>query len=124
MGGADAGNLLLKVHINPKPGYERKGNDVYVTVNIPYTTAVLGGEAVVPTLTGKVSCKIAAGTQSGSKIRLKGKGITSMKNPAHRGDEYIVIQIEVPKHLTPEERQKLMEYDRVCKVNHHGGSAA
>ena len=124
VGGADAGNLLLKVHINPKPGYERKGNDVYVTVNIPYTTAVLGGEAVVPTLTGKVSCKIAAGTQSGSKIRLKGKGITSMKNPAHRGDEYIVIQIEVPKHLTPEERQKLMEYDRVCKVNHHGGSAA
>ena len=124
VGGADAGNLLLKVHINPKPGYERKGNDVYVTVNIPYTTAVLGGEAVVPTLTGKVSCKIAAGTQSGSKIRLKGKGITSMKNPAHRGDEYIVVQIEVPKHLTPEERQKLMEYDRVCKVNHHGGSAA
>lgn len=124
VGGADAGNLLLKVHINPKPGYERKGNDVYVTVNIPYTTAVLGGEAVVPTLTGKVSCKIAAGTQSGSKIRLKGKGITSMKNPAHRGDEYIVIQIEVPKHLTPDERQKLMEYDRVCKVNHHGGSAA
>ena len=124
VGGADAGNLLLKIHIYPKPGYERKGNDVYVTVNIPYTTAVLGGEAVVPTLTGKVSCKIAAGTQSGSKIRLKGKGITSMKNPAYRGDEYIVIQIEVPKHLTPEERQKLMEYDRVCKVNHHGGSAA
>ena len=97
----------------PKKGYERKGDDVYVTVNIPYTTAVLGGEAIVPTLTGKVSCKIAAGTQSGSKIRLKNKGIPSMKNPSHKGDEYIVIQIEVPKYLTPEERQILMDYDRV-----------
>lgn len=113
IGGGSCGDLLLKVHIMPKKGYERKGNDVYVTVNIPYTTAVLGGEAIVPTLTGKVSCKIAAGTQSGSKIRLKNKGIPSMKNPSHKGDEYIVIQIEVPKYLTPEERQILMDYDKV-----------
>ena len=123
-GSGENGDLLLKVHIMPKPGYERKGNDVYVTVNIPYVTAVLGGEAIVPTLTGKVSCKIAAGTQSGSKIRLKNKGIPSMKNPAHKGDEYIVIQIEVPKYLTPEERQKLMEYDKVCKAHGHGGNVA
>ena len=113
IGGGSCGDLLLKVHIMPKKGYERKGDDVYVTVNIPYTTAVLGGEAIVPTLTGKVSCKIAAGMQSGSKIRLKNKGIPSMKNPSHKGDEYIVIQIEVPKYLTPEERQILMDYDRV-----------
>ena len=95
-----------------------------MTVNIPYTTAVLGGEAVVPTLTGRVSCKIAAGTQSGSKIRLKNKGIPSMKNPAHKGDEYIVIRIEVPKYLTPEERQKLMEYDKAYKAHGHGGNVA
>ena len=61
IGGGAAGDLMLKVHIAPKQGYERKGKDVYVTVSIPYTTAVLGGEAIVPTLTGKVSCKIAAG---------------------------------------------------------------
>ncbi|MDD6490928.1 MAG: DnaJ C-terminal domain-containing protein [Firmicutes bacterium] len=122
--GGAFGDLMLKVHITPKAGYERKGNDVYVTVNIPYTTAVLGGEAIVPTLTGKVSCKIAPGTQSGSKIRLKNKGIPSMKNPAHRGDEYIVIQIEVPRNLSPDERQKLMEYERACKVHGHGGNVA
>lgn len=122
--GAEAGDLMLKVHVMPKAGYERKGNDVYVTVNIPYTTAVLGGEAIVPTLTGRVSCKIAPGTQSGSKIRLKNKGIVSMKNPSQKGDEYVVIQIEVPKYLTPEERQKLMEYDRVCKGSSHNGSVA
>lgn len=124
IGGGAAGDLMLKIHIQPKPGYERKGNDIYVSVSIPYPTAVLGGEAIVPTLTGKVSCKIAAGTQPGSKIRLKGKGISSMKNPAHKGDEYVVIQIEVPKCLTPEERQKLMEYDKACKSHNHGGSAA
>lgn len=124
IGGGDAGNLMLKIHVMPKPGYERKGNDVYVTVNIPYTTAVLGGEAIVPTLTGKVSCKIAAGTQSGSKIRLKNKGIPFMKNPAHKGDEYIVIQIEVPRNLSPYEKQKLMDYDKACKDHGHGGSAA
>lgn len=123
-GSGENGDLFLKVHIMPKPGYERKGNDVYVTVNIPYVTAVLGGEAVVPTLTGKVSCKIAAGTQSGSKIRLKNKGIPSMKNPAHKGDEYIIIQIDVPKYLAPEERQKLMEYDKACKAHGHGGNVA
>lgn len=118
MSGGAAGDLMLKVHIREKAGYERKGNDVYVTVRIPYTTAVLGGEAIVPTLTGKVSCKIAAGTQSGSKIRLKNKGIASMKNPSQRGDEYIIIQIEVPKNLTSEERQKLLEYDRMYKTHH------
>ncbi|MBO4981813.1 MAG: DnaJ domain-containing protein [Lachnospiraceae bacterium] len=124
IGGGAAGDLMLKVHIAPKQGYERKGKDVYVTVSIPYTTAVLGGEAIVPTLTGKVSCKIAAGTQPGSKIRLRNKGIPSMKNPAEKGDEYIVIQIEVPKYLTPEEQQKLMEYDRARKAHGHSGSAA
>ena len=124
MGGEAAGDLMLKVHILPKPGYERKGNDVYVTVSIPYTTAVLGGEAIVPTLTGKVSCKIAAGTQPGSKIRLRNKGIPSMKNPAQKGDEYIVIQIEVPRQLTEEERHRLMEYDRACKAHGHSPSAA
>ena len=111
-----AGGMIIK-NIN-------KGNDVYVNVSIPYTTAVLGGEAIVPTLTGKVSCKIAAGTQPGSKIRLRNKGIPFMKNPDHKGDEYVVIQIEVPKNLTPEERQSLMEYDRVCRGHKHGGSAA
>lgn len=124
VGGVPAGDLMLKVHVNPKPGYERKGNDVYVTVTIPYTTAVLGGEAIVPTLTGKVSCKIAAGTQSGSRIRLKNKGIPSMKSPGHKGDEYIIIQIEVPRDLTADERQKLMEYDKARKRHGHGGSAA
>ena len=103
--GKQAGDLLLKVHIRPHPEYTRKGNDVYITQAIPYTTAVLGGKAYFKTLHGTVECTVPAGTQSGSKIRLKNKGIVSMKNPAKHGDEYVVVQIAVPKNLTPEQRR-------------------
>ena len=112
--GGQAGNMLLEVTVQSKPGFERKGTDLYTTVEIPFETAVLGGEAIVPTLTGKVSCKIKEGTQSGTKIRLKGKGIVSMKNPSQKGDEYAVIQIHVPKHLTPAAKQKLTEYAKAA----------
>ena len=113
--GGEAGDLFLKVTVAPKPGYERKGNDVYTTVSIPYTTAVFGGEAVVGTLYGNVVCKIREGTQSGTKIRLRGKGIVSMKNPSVRGDQYVTVKISVPQHLSPEARRKLREYEAICE---------
>ena len=112
--GGEAGDLLLKVNVQSRPGYERKGQDLYTTVNIPYTTAVFGGEARVQTRYGDVICKIKEGTQSGTKIRLKGKGIVSMKNPSVHGDQYVTVQIDVPKHLSREARQKLMEYRQAC----------
>ena len=108
--GAAAGDLYLLVHVQEKTGYERKGQDVYVTVRIPFTTAVLGGEAQVPTLYGNVICRIPAGTQSGSRIRLKGKGIAPEGNPQRKGDQYIVVQIEVPSHVTEEQKKLLREY--------------
>lgn len=108
--GGGAGSLLLEVTIQSKPGFERKGMDIYTTVEIPFETAVLGGETIVPTLSGRVSCKIKEGTQSGTKIRLKGKGIVSMKNPSQKGDEYAVIQIRVPRNLSADAKQKLQEY--------------
>ncbi|MCX4318112.1 MAG: hypothetical protein OSJ52_16005, partial [Lachnospiraceae bacterium] len=61
------------------------------------TTAVFGGEATVQTLYGKVLCKVKEGTQSGTKIRLKGKGIVSMKDPDVHGDQYVTVRIQVPK---------------------------
>ena len=112
--GGGAGSLLLEVTVQSKPGFERKGMDIYTTVEIPFETAVLGGETIVPTLSGRVSCKIKEGTQSGTKIRLKGKGIVSMKNPSQKGDEYAVIQIRVPKHLSPDAKQKLTEYAKAA----------
>lgn len=115
--GMSAGDLLLKIHITEKQGITRKGLDVYTTENIPYTTAVLGGEAIFHTLYGSVKCKIAPGTQSGSKIRLKNKGITSMKNSSIHGDAYVTVQIQVPKTVSTAEKAKLQELEQLRKIS-------
>ncbi len=112
--GKPAGDLYLTVHIRPKQGFERKGNDIYTTARIPFTTAVLGGETVVPTLYGNVSCHIKEGTQAGTRIRLRGKGAPERKNPRVRGDQYVQIEIETPRALTPEARAKLEEFRRLA----------
>ncbi|MDD5940442.1 MAG: DnaJ C-terminal domain-containing protein [Lachnospiraceae bacterium] len=117
--GGEAGDLLLKVHVGAKEGFTRKGADIYVDTRIPFITAVLGGEARVHTLYGDVVLTIPAGTQCGSKIRLRGKGIANMKNPAEHGDEYAVIGIEVPTHLSEDAKEKLRDYD---KASHRRGS--
>lgn len=91
--GNHAGDLLIKVHIHDNPVYKRKGMDVYTTITIPCATASRGGEAYVPTLYGTVKCKIPAGIRSGGRIRLRNKGIVSMKNSNMYGDQYVTIQI-------------------------------
>ncbi len=108
------GDLLLRVHVRSKPGFERQGMDVYTVVNIPFSTAVLGGEVAVQTLTGSVFCKIKEGTRCGAKIRLKGKGIVSMKDPRVQGDQYVTVQIQVPDHLSQEAKRKLKEFEAAC----------
>lgn len=124
-GGAQPGDLFLKVTVLEKPGFRRQGMDVYTTVRVPFTTAVLGGEVVVQTLYGKVVCKIREGTQSGTKIRLKGKGIVSMKNPEITGDQYAQVEIQVPQRISPQAKQKLKEFEQACKTSGTGkGSAA
>ena len=110
-GGGQPGDLILKIHVMPKTGFERKGQDVYTILNIPFTTAVLGGEAVVHTLYGDVMCRIKEGTQSGTKIRLKGKGIVSMKDPSVRGDQYAEVRIQVPRNLSRESKARLQAYE-------------
>lgn len=118
--GGACGDLLLKVQVGGKHGFERKGQDVFTTASVPFTTAVFGGEVRVPTLYGDVICKIREGTQSGTKIRLKGKGIVSMKNNKSHGDQYVTVQIEVPKNLSQEARQKLKEFEQACRSGGHG----
>ena len=109
------GDLYIQVHIEEKKGYTRKGQDVYTSAAVPFTTAVLGGEAYLPTIYGSVLCKIPAGTQPGSRIRLKGKGIRRMGSADVYGDEYVTIEIQVPRNLTLEQRRKLKEFETVMK---------
>ena len=67
-------------------------------------------------LYGDVICKVREGTQSGSKIRLRGKGIVSMKNPQVHGDHYVTVQVQVPRNITPEARRKLREFEQACGI--------
>lgn len=110
-----SGDLLLKVHIQENPVYNRKGQDIYTNVSIPYTTAVLGGKAIVQTLYGNVECNVPAGIQPGSKIRLKNKGVVSMKNTGLYGDEYVIVQIQVPRNPSVEEKRILQNLEQVQK---------
>lgn len=121
--GGKAGDLLLKVHVAARPGFERKGMDVYAPVRVPFTTAVLGGKVEVQTLRGKVKCTIKPGTQSGTKLRLRDKGIVSMKDPAKFGCHYAVVEIDVPKNLSEDAKQKLAEFDRAASACGAGGAA-
>ena len=112
MAGADGkkGDLLIEIHIDPDSEYTRDGLDLYTRAQIPYATAVLGGEAMLPTLYGSVKCKIPAGMQSGGKIRLREKGIHTEGRSPKKGDEYVEIRIAVPRNISPEARKKLEEY--------------
>lgn len=107
-----AGDLYLEVTVKESPVYERKGRDLYFTARIPYTSAVFGGEEVIKTPYGNVKCRIREGTVPGSKIRLKGKGMPSMKNPQQHGDAYVTIEISQPGYMSPAAKQKLREFQQ------------
>ena len=106
--GGPNGDLYITFVIADDTKFKRVGNDIYATEEIDLYTAVLGGEITIETLSGKVKLKINAGTQNGSKIRLKGKGFPVYKKEGEVGDLYITYQVKLPTHLTDEQR-KLFE---------------
>jgi len=113
-GGAPAGDLYLRIRLMPHPTFERKGRDLYVKVPAPVTTAVLGGEAEVPTLSGKMArLKIPPLTQNSQVFRLKGYGMPAVGKPDEKGDLYARIRVQVPTQLSDEERQ---HYEALAKL--------
>ncbi len=114
-GGAKAGDLYLRVRLTPHPTFERRGKDLYTKVQIPLTTAVLGGEAEVPTLAGKsLRLKVPGTTQNGQTFRLKGHGMPTTNRP-DSGDLYATVEVQLPKTLTPDQRthfEALAELDK------------
>jgi DnaJ-class molecular chaperone len=103
--GGSSGDLYLRVRIKPHPVFERRGNDLHAKVSVPVTTAVLGGEAQVPTITGSVRLKIPETTQPGQVFRLKGHGMPNVGKPDERGDLYATIDVSLPRALTKDQRQ-------------------
>lgn len=103
--GGPNGDLYITFVIAEDPNFKRVGDDLYSTANIDLYTAVLGGEQTVNTYTGKVKLKISAGTQSGTKVRLKGKGFPMYKQDGKYGDLIITYNVAIPTNLTNEQRE-------------------
>ncbi len=115
IGGGPRGDLYLKVEIDPHPVYRVEGRDLYMDLAITPWEAALGTELQVSTLAGPVTMKIPGGTQTGQKLRLRGKGMPNPKG-AH-GNLYAVITIQVPKKPTERERELFEELRRVSRFN-------
>ncbi len=110
--GGEAGDLYIVVHVKDHEVFERQGDDLFCEIPIKFTLASLSGTIQVPTLQGKATLKIPAGTQSGTTFRLKGRGMPHLRGSAH-GDQLIRVQVEVPAHLSAEQKKILEEFARV-----------
>ncbi len=111
--GAQPGDLYIFIHVHEHDLFQREGDDLHCHVPIKFTLAALGGTLDVPTLTGKAQLKIPPGTQGGTLLRLKGRGMPSLHSGGH-GDQYVHVEIEVPKKLDAEQRQKLSDFGKAC----------
>lgn len=108
--GGPRGDLLVGVTVAQHPILMRQGINLYSTISIDFPTAVLGGDVKVKTSDGDVMLTIKPGTQSDTKMRLKGKGMPLIKNPRTRGDHIVTIVVNVPSNLTKEQKDALINY--------------
>jgi molecular chaperone DnaJ len=111
--GGRAGDLYSVIHVKDHEIFERQGNDLFCEIPIKFTLAALGGTIEVPTLSGKASLKIPVGTQGGTTFRLKGRGMPGLRS-GHAGDQLVRVHVEVPGHLTAEQRKKLEDFALAC----------
>ena len=103
------GDLYLLITVAPDKDYERKGDDLYREASIDLYTAVLGGQVTVATPAGSVVLTIPAGTQPGQSFRLAGRGMPRLHKPKEYGDLYVRVKVNIPRSLTPKQRQSFEE---------------
>jgi curved DNA-binding protein len=106
-------DLYLIVDVKDDPRFERRGNDLHTTATVSVFTAVLGGEAEVETINGKIKLNVPAGTQPEQVFRLAGRGMPSVKNVNEKGDLYVRLKVQIPKYLSPKQRELLEEASRI-----------
>lgn len=116
--GGPPGDLHLHVNVRPHPIFERRGYDVFCEVPITFAQAALGDEITVPTLDGKVKFTIHEGTQPGDDFKLKNKGIQRL-NSSGRGDQFVRINVEIPKSLNQKQKEILQQFEQATGDNNY-----
>lgn len=115
--GGPAGDVIVTVGIRPHPFFTREGSDVLCEIPISFTQAALGDTLQVPTIDGKIEYTVPEGTQTGAVFRMRGKGIQNV-NGRGRGDQFVRVNIEVPKNLSTKQKELLREFEASSSANH------
>ena len=111
--GPNGADLYLIIDVTEDSRFERRGNDLHTSATVNVFTAILGGEADVETLDGKIKLSIPAGTQPEQVFRLAGRGMPQVKNPNQKGDLYVRLKVQIPKYLSQKQRELLDEASRL-----------
>ena len=112
--GGPRGDLLVDVSVARHPIFQRDGINIFSTAPLTYAQAALGGDVRIRTLDGDVLYTVKPGTQTNTRIRLKGKGVPSLKNEGVRGDQYVTLVVQVPIKLSEEAKEVLKKFDEAC----------
>ncbi|CRZ34250.1 molecular chaperone DnaJ [Herbinix hemicellulosilytica] len=111
LNGGPRGDLLVDVEVARHPIFQRKDYDIYSTAPISFVTAALGGDIRISTVDGDVIYTVKPGTQTDTKIRLREKGVPSLRNKNIRGDHYVTLVVQVPTNLTAEQKELLRKFE-------------
>lgn len=113
--GGPNGDLYITFSIHNDTKFKREGSNLYTTADVDLYTAILGGDVLIDTFDGQVKLKVAPGTQSGTKVKLKGKGFPVYKKPNEFGDLLITYQVKLPASLSDKEKELFMELQKIKK---------
>ncbi len=111
--GPDGLDLYLNIHVADDPRFERRGNDLHTSATIDAFTAILGGEANVETLDGRVKLNIPPGTQPEQVFRLAKRGMPHVREPKEKGDLFVKVKVQIPKYLSSKQRELLEEASKI-----------
>ena len=112
--GGERGDLLVEVTVSRSPVFMRQETSIFSTVPISFATAALGGPIKIKTVDGEVEYEVKPGTQTDTKVRLRGKGVPSLRNKNIRGDHYVTLVVQVPTKLNEEAKEALRKFDEAC----------
>jgi len=112
--GGPRGDVLVEVIVGRHPIFQRQETNIFSTVPVSFAVAALGGDVVIDTVDGKVIYEVKAGTQTDTRVRLKGKGVPSLRNKDIRGDHYVTLVVQVPEKLSKEAKDLLKKFDEAC----------